>query len=193
VVDARAALARVAQRYFKFPDRDMAVVGVAGTNGKTTVTHLVQHLLRNDQRVGLLGTIHYDLGARTVPSFRTAPESLDVFGMLGQMRDAGCRQAVVEIGSGGIEQQRLPGLRFGTVVFTESLRSTASTTTKPSPPASMPALVLAKQRRAARPKLPSSTSTIRAEPNSRRRFPPTCAPSPLAKRRRRKFAPNRWR
>jgi UDP-N-acetylmuramoyl-L-alanyl-D-glutamate--2,6-diaminopimelate ligase len=77
VADTRKTLALVAQRYYKFPDRDMTVIGVTGTNGKTTVAHLLKHLLNGDQRVGLLGTISYDLGARTVPSYRTTPEALD--------------------------------------------------------------------------------------------------------------------
>ncbi|HEY0945586.1 MAG TPA: UDP-N-acetylmuramoyl-L-alanyl-D-glutamate--2,6-diaminopimelate ligase [Opitutaceae bacterium] len=123
VADARAQLARVAQRYYKFPDRDMTVVGVTGTNGKTTVTHLIKHLLNGgDQRVGLLGTINYDLGARTVPSFKTTPESLDIYGMMAQMRDAGCRQAVMEVSSHGIDQQRVLGMQFGAVVFTNLTR-----------------------------------------------------------------------
>ena len=74
VADPRAMLARVSQRYYKFPDRDLEVVGVTGTNGKTTVTHLIKHLLDGEKRVGLIGTINYDLGNRTVPSFRTTPE-----------------------------------------------------------------------------------------------------------------------
>ena len=122
VADARATLAIVAQRYFKFPDRDMTVVGVTGTNGKTTVSHLLKHFLNGDQRVGLLGTINYDLGARTVPSFRTTPESLDIYGMLAQMRDAGCRHAVMEVSSHGIDQQRVKGLQFGAAVFTNLTR-----------------------------------------------------------------------
>jgi UDP-N-acetylmuramoyl-L-alanyl-D-glutamate--2,6-diaminopimelate ligase len=122
VADARATLALVAQRYYKFPDRDMTVVGVTGTNGKTTVSHLVKQFLNGDQRVGLLGTIQYDLGARTVPSFRTTPEALDIFGMLAQMRDAGCRNAVVEVSSHGIDQQRIRGLQFGAAVFTNLTR-----------------------------------------------------------------------
>ena len=92
VADARVMLARVAQRYYRFPDRAMSVAGVTGTNGKTTVAHLIRHFLNGSERVGLLGTISYDLGARTVPSFRTTPEALDIFGMLAQMRDAGCRR-----------------------------------------------------------------------------------------------------
>jgi len=122
VADARATLARVAQRYYRFPDRDMNVVGVTGTNGKTTVTHLIKHFLNGDQRVGLIGTINYDLGARTVPSFRTTPESLDIFGMMAQMRDAGCRNAVMEVSSHGIDQKRVLGLQFGAAVFTNLTR-----------------------------------------------------------------------
>ena len=122
VANPRAMLARVAQRYYRFPDRDMQVVGVTGTNGKTTVTHLLKHFLNGDQRVGLLGTINYDLGARTVPSFKTTPESLDIYGMLAQMRDNGCRQAVMEVSSHGIDQQRVLGMHFGAAVFTNLTR-----------------------------------------------------------------------
>lgn len=122
VADPRATLARVAQRYYRFPDREMNVVGVTGTNGKTTVTHLVKHFLNSDQRVGLIGTINYDLGVRTVPSYKTTPESLDIYGMLSQMRDAGCRQAVMEVSSHGIDQQRVLGLHFGAAVFTNLTR-----------------------------------------------------------------------
>ncbi|HEY5078864.1 MAG TPA: UDP-N-acetylmuramoyl-L-alanyl-D-glutamate--2,6-diaminopimelate ligase [Opitutaceae bacterium] len=122
VADARAMLARVSQRYYRFPDRSLSVVGVTGTNGKTTVTHLIRHFLNGNERVGLLGTISYDLGARTVPSFRTTPESLDIFGMLAQMRDAGCRNAVMEVSSHGIAQQRVLGLEFGAAVFTNLTR-----------------------------------------------------------------------
>ena len=122
VTDARATLARVAQRYYKFPDRALSVVGVTGTNGKTTVTHLLRHFLNGSERVGLLGTISYDLGARTVPSFRTTPEALDIFGMLAQMRDSGCMNAVMEVSSHGIAQQRVLGLEFAAAVFTNLTR-----------------------------------------------------------------------
>jgi UDP-N-acetylmuramoyl-L-alanyl-D-glutamate--2,6-diaminopimelate ligase len=122
VPDARVTLARVAQRYYRFPDRDLEVVGVTGTNGKTTVTHLIKHFLNGQQKVGLIGTVSYDLGLRTVPSYKTTPESLDLYGMLAQMRDAGCRQAVMEVSSHGIDQKRILGMHFGAVVFTNLTR-----------------------------------------------------------------------
>ncbi len=119
VADARRALAQVAQRFYNFPDKSLDVIGVTGTNGKTTVTHLIKHLLATStQRVGLIGTVHYDLGARVVPSYRTTPESLELFGMLAQMRDAGCRQATMEVSSHGLDQQRVLGLQYGVAVFT---------------------------------------------------------------------------
>jgi UDP-N-acetylmuramoyl-L-alanyl-D-glutamate--2,6-diaminopimelate ligase len=122
VPDARVTLARVAQRYYRFPDRELEVVGVTGTNGKTTVTHLIKHFLNGQQKVGLIGTVNYDLGLRTVPSYKTTPESLDLYGMLAQMRDAGCRQAVMEVSSHGIDQKRILGMHFGAVVFTNLTR-----------------------------------------------------------------------
>lgn len=118
VADPRAALARAARRIHHAPDRALNVVGVTGTNGKTTVIHLIKHFIEDDARVGLLGTISYDLGARMVPSFKTTPEAPDIFGMLAQMRDAGCRDAVMEVSSHGIDQQRVLELEFGAAIFT---------------------------------------------------------------------------
>jgi UDP-N-acetylmuramoyl-L-alanyl-D-glutamate--2,6-diaminopimelate ligase len=123
VTDARRTLALVAQRYFNFPDKSLDLVGVTGTNGKTTVTSIIKHLLATPaQRVGLIGTVNYDLGARIVPSYRTTPESLDLYGMLAQMRDAGCRQAALEVSSHGIDQHRVLGMQFGVAVFTNLTR-----------------------------------------------------------------------
>ncbi len=120
--DPRALVAKVARRYNRNPDLDLDVVGVTGTNGKTTVAHLVRHLLGGQKPVGLLGTIAYDLGVRTVPSFKTTPEAIDTFGMLAQMRDAGCREAVMEVSSHGVDQHRVDGLRLKAAIYTNLTR-----------------------------------------------------------------------
>jgi UDP-N-acetylmuramoyl-L-alanyl-D-glutamate--2,6-diaminopimelate ligase len=122
VADPRASLARVAQRYYRHPDRDLAVIGVTGTNGKTTVSHVARQFIADGRPVGLIGTISYDLGARCVPSFRTTPEAVDIYGMMAQMRDAGCRQAVMEVSSHGIDLKRILGLQFEAAVFTNLTR-----------------------------------------------------------------------
>lgn len=118
VVDVRRALAGAAKRYYKSPDVDMTVIGVTGTHGKTSVSHLIKHLLSGEEKVGMLGTVCYDLGARVVPSYQTTPESLDIYGMLAQMRTAGCKHAVLEVSSHGLDQQRVRGVNFGVAVFT---------------------------------------------------------------------------
>ncbi|TVR51339.1 MAG: UDP-N-acetylmuramoyl-L-alanyl-D-glutamate--2,6-diaminopimelate ligase [Puniceicoccaceae bacterium] len=118
VSDPREALAAVARRFYARPDEALEVFGVTGTNGKTTVASLLRHLLRAaGHQCGLLGTIHYDLGARTVPSFRTTPEAHDTFGMLAQMRDAGCTAAALEISSHGLDQSRVRGMQIQGAAF----------------------------------------------------------------------------
>jgi UDP-N-acetylmuramoyl-L-alanyl-D-glutamate--2,6-diaminopimelate ligase len=117
VKDVRETLALVSRRFYGNPDQKLRIAGVTGTNGKTTVTMLTQHLLGGHDSVGLLGTIRYDLGKRTLPSFRTTPESVDVHALLSQMVDNGCQEAVMEISSHGIDQKRVHGLDLDVAVF----------------------------------------------------------------------------
>ncbi len=122
VQNPRAVLADVARRFYGAPDEALELIGVTGTNGKSTVTHVLKHLLSAGQRVGLIGTINYDLGLRSVPSYKTTPESVDLYGMLAQMREAECRAAVMEVSSHGLDQQRVRGMRFAAVAFTNLTR-----------------------------------------------------------------------
>ncbi|WP_269540782.1 UDP-N-acetylmuramoyl-L-alanyl-D-glutamate--2,6-diaminopimelate ligase [Cerasicoccus fimbriatus] len=118
VKDARVALAEIAGRFFDHPDRAMDLVGITGTNGKTTVSMLTQHLLaEKPSSVGLLGTVRYDLGRRTLPSYKTTPESVDIYSMLDQMRIEGCESAVLEVSSHAIDQHRVRGMRFPVAAF----------------------------------------------------------------------------
>lgn len=118
VSDARLALARFARRYHRWPDRHIRIVGVTGTNGKTTVTALTRHLLeRSGRPVGLVGTVRYHLGDREMPSFKTTPESADLYAMLRSMLAAGCAEAVMEVSSHGIHQSRVAGLNMEVATF----------------------------------------------------------------------------
>jgi UDP-N-acetylmuramoyl-L-alanyl-D-glutamate--2,6-diaminopimelate ligase len=120
VPDARSVLAWVSRRFYGYPDSSMRVIGVTGTNGKTSVTMLAQHLVRKEedgQKTALLGTIHNDIGGRVVPSKRTTAEAHELFEYLAKSRDAGCNRAIMEVSSHGVSQKRVLGLEFQTAVF----------------------------------------------------------------------------
>ena len=120
VPSARSILAWVARRFYGSPDTSMRVIGVTGTNGKTSVTTLAQHLIRNPdegEKTALLGTIHNDLGGRIVPSKRTTAEAHELFEYLAKSRDGGCTRAIMEVSSHGVSQKRVLGLEFQTAVF----------------------------------------------------------------------------
>ena len=112
VHDVRVALAILAKKMVAYQDDALKLCAITGTNGKTTVSMLAQHVFRRTDPVGLLGTIHYDLGHRRLPSHRTTPESVDVFDLLQQMQAQGCREAFLEVSSHGIDQKRIYSLQF---------------------------------------------------------------------------------
>lgn len=118
VPNARRALAEISAAFYDHPEKALRMQGVTGTNGKTTVTILAQHLMAKEAPVGLIGTVRYDVGRRTFPAFRTTPEALDCFALMDQMRNVGCESAVMEVSSHGIEQERVWGIPYETAVFT---------------------------------------------------------------------------
>ncbi len=116
--DSRVTLAKVARRFFGKPDKDLDLIGITGTNGKTTVSYLAKHFLSLDGiKTGCLGTIGYDLVDRVLPSFRTTPEAHDLCELLSQMRSFGCKRAIMEVSSHGIDQLRVAELKFKVGVF----------------------------------------------------------------------------
>lgn len=118
VVDGiRQVLAEVARRFYGEPERHLALTGLTGTSGKTVVATLLRHLLEEREPVGLLGTIHYSLGRRTLPAYRTTPEPVDLYAMLAQMETNQCRRAILEVSSHGIDQGRVDRLGFETLAF----------------------------------------------------------------------------
>lgn len=116
---SRIALAQAAAALNGHPARSLTIAGVTGTNGKTTTAFLVHHLFNTAQlRSGLLGTVFYDLGGQHVPATHTTPESLEIQGLLAQMRDNGCRACAMEVSSHALDQDRVYGLPFAASIFT---------------------------------------------------------------------------
>jgi len=116
---SRIALADAAAALNGHPGKNMTLIGVTGTNGKTTTAFLAHHLMNLGQmRCGLLGTIFYDLGGQQVPATHTTPESLEIQTLLSQMRGNGCRACAMEISSHALDQHRAHGLSFASAIFT---------------------------------------------------------------------------
>lgn len=115
----KEVMAMVAKRFYGSPDEALSLIGITGTNGKTTVSMIVQHLLtKNEGDVGLIGTVRYDLGKkRHIPSRRTTPNILEITSMLQQMALSKCPYAVMEVSSHGIDQGRISHLHFEVAVF----------------------------------------------------------------------------
>lgn len=119
VKNARVAMALAADVFFGMPSADLAVVGITGTNGKTTTAYLLHHLMKSVwRRCGLIGTTGVDTGLQWLPASHTTPESVEIQSLLAQMMDEECRGAVMEVSSHGLVQHRVEGVRYAVGVFT---------------------------------------------------------------------------
>ena len=119
VHDARAALAELSAAFYGDPARQLDMIGITGTNGKTTTAFLVHHLLTMlGQKTGLISTVSYKIGQNDIPATHTTPDALDTARMLRQMVDEGCGACVMEVSSHALEQERVRTIPYRTAVFT---------------------------------------------------------------------------
>ena len=119
VRDTRDALVMIARRFYGHPSRKLRLIGVTGTNGKTTTTYLLKTILEaSGFRAGLLGTIVYQIGGRAVPSTNTTPGSLELQRYFAQMVGQGVEWCAMEVSSHALAQDRVAGLEFEAAIFT---------------------------------------------------------------------------
>ncbi|AZK46885.1 UDP-N-acetylmuramoyl-L-alanyl-D-glutamate--2,6-diaminopimelate ligase [Paenibacillus lentus] len=119
VRDSRLAMAILSNVFYHTPSSRMKVIGVTGTNGKTTTTYLIERILADQQmNTGLIGTIERKYAGKAVPMPRTTPESLDLQHYLNEMTESGADYCVMEVSSHALQQGRVKGTKFRTAVFT---------------------------------------------------------------------------
>lgn len=119
VADSRKALGLLGGRFHEDPSARLKMIGVTGTNGKTTTTYLCKSLLEGiGRRVGLIGTVGYQIGQETFPASHTTPGALDLQQLLAKMVEAGLDAAVMEVSSHALALDRTSGCEYDAAVFT---------------------------------------------------------------------------
>jgi len=119
VPNSRQALARVSSHFYGNPSSQVRLIGITGTNGKTTTTYLLESVFRKaGYAVGVIGTINYRFGQKTTPAFNTTPESLDLQRILWEMVKTGTSHVIMEVSSHGLDLDRVFGCQFDGVIFT---------------------------------------------------------------------------
>jgi len=117
--DSRKALAAISGRFFGAPSEHLTVIGITGTNGKTTTAHLIESILSQAGfRVGVIGTLNYRYSGKKFNNPMTTPESLDLQRIMADMRDTGVSHVVLEVTSHAIDLFRIENCHFDVGVFT---------------------------------------------------------------------------
>ncbi len=121
--DTRTALSRLSAAFFGFPSRSMLAIGITGTNGKTSITYMLESILkRHGLNPGVIGTINYRWGGREFPAANTTPESRDLQEILYRMKKDGVDAVVMEVSSHALELRRADDIDFDAAVFTNLTR-----------------------------------------------------------------------
>ncbi len=119
VSDTRECMAIIAKTFFNIQDSDLTFLGVTGTNGKTTSTYMMKHILEHaGNKVGLIGTIANYIGDKMIPTSMTTPEAIELFRLIKDMREAGCKYCLMEVSSHASAMGRVEGLNFSRGMFT---------------------------------------------------------------------------
>ncbi len=119
VAESRLAMARLAAAFYGHPTKKIKTIGITGTNGKTTSSYLLEHfLLGQHKKTGVIGTVNYRFGGKTIPAAETTPGPLRVQQILSEMVGDGCDYAVMEVSSHALDQNRVSEIDFEAALFT---------------------------------------------------------------------------
>ena len=119
VPHTRKALASLSNHFYGDPSSKMTVIGITGTNGKTTTSYLTKSIIEaSGKKAGLIGTIQYQIGNRVIPAQETTPESVEIQSYLSEMLKSDIKYAVIEASSHALSQHRLDSVRFSSAIFT---------------------------------------------------------------------------
>lgn len=119
VKDSRAALPIIADKFYGHPSKKLKVIGITGTNGKTTITYLVENILKKRGNTpGVIGTINYRYKGKVMPSNNTTPGPLELQAMLARMLKASVDYVIMEVSSHSLDQRRVDRVSFDTALFT---------------------------------------------------------------------------
>ncbi len=117
VSDSKKCLSHLAAVWYQFPSKKLRVIGITGTNGKTTISYLLEQLLQKE-KIGVIGTISYRVGTRVIPSTQTTPSALELQGLLAEMAKNQLGFAVLEVSSHALDQSRVADVEFQIGIFT---------------------------------------------------------------------------
>ena len=118
VSDIKSALARISANFYGHPDKELLVVGITGTNGKTTTTYFIESIFNNIfRKTGVIGTVNYRYSGKVMPAPNTTPQSSDVYSLLREMADHKNEVAVMEVSSHALDLKRVEGVEFDVAVY----------------------------------------------------------------------------
>jgi UDP-N-acetylmuramoyl-L-alanyl-D-glutamate--2,6-diaminopimelate ligase len=119
VENTRQALAFCSKAFYSNPDEKMKIIGVTGTNGKTSITYMIKAAVNSaNEKCGVIGTIAYFLGDKKIKAPNTTPESLEIYKMMHEMVRLNCKVCVMEVSSHALFLNRVDGIDFDAAIFT---------------------------------------------------------------------------
>lgn len=123
VADTRAAYTRLCAAFYSHPEKKLDIIGITGTNGKTTSSFIIRSVLEKlGVKSGMIGTVKNITGDREYPAALTTPDPYELFGLFAEMVNSGCRCCVMEVSSQALDQKRVEGVHFKAAIFTNLTR-----------------------------------------------------------------------